>query len=1087
MSSIRSVMNGRALVLCILLMLVISAFVHLNSNDVSADEVIGTQDAWIKGSVVNGELGMKVTCQSMKLVGGNPVQIYFNGTTDASGNFNITVDSNNWGGQPEISPYTVFIFSTYYKEAIPGSDFYPFTENIFSGNVTGVPPGSLIARDFATSNLTVKILNRTSGEPLPGTRVEISHKQNIPTPPFPIAKSTDTNGEVYYPLIRSVNTTVEATRTNFRPLSTTEPDNYVIVNEGGETSIVFELFEKPWPFTVLVGSEDVNHSQPIRIDFKRTMDHTSILKTGNYGLWKVDGMVPVPYRLTSRDSDRMVDLEPLDDLEFNTSYILRIEPYLLDDSAMRPLWRAMTVTFTTELPPGSITGRLVNAKTLVPAEGLFVRVIDQLSVTDEDGIFHFPVVPAGTYRLDVDESYLYNSTTKPGTIVDKGEGLDLGDIPVGPKKWGSLRVKVLSDGMPLEGAWVQVVDDLIQKGDMNLTTNGTGEVLFKNVVSGAVTVDASAHHHNRRGDMALVPESGRGYIEIELTEDPLPVWIEVVNENTDGSVAPGSNFLVHVPEAIKFSTLNVTIWRTDPMGDLLQEIPLSIEAGLDELTYIVNPDIQLPLESSYILIVSGELETLDDSTRILWRNLEFSFRTPDLPMVHVDGTLLFEGKVIEGYDVVFGSFHDATDDEGYFNISVDPDTASVSGTFSANGSMYGYGSFDLKLYLQAGDVRHLGTIDLFHISGWYTVAPAPGAVNVDPSVVVVFSFKEPIMVPEEDRFSRLLSVVPEGLSAPIAGEYAVGDGNRTVTFTPGDILEPNTVYNIRVSKDLMRWDNVSMFPLGNSTHFKVKPPAITVTVLDPTDPQGVPIDSGIRIAFSYDVEKELVEDNIEILPDVEGIDLEWTSGSEVRIRAYFQVSTEYQLKVKAGIYGIDGEPLPADFSYTFETGAGYGMDHDIGSPQIFPAPGNGWKAGENIRFSGVVSDSAGYEITVRVTKDGSVFREATATVSADGTWSLNISAPDEDGTYTLVVGIAMPGGPVADEVTFEVKVAKEGAATNGDDNTTLILIVLIIIAVLAVIIIAAVYAKNQRAKAARELSDIEYTEVEGDWEDPDEE
>ncbi|MGA1793757.1 MAG: Ig-like domain-containing protein [Thermoplasmatota archaeon] len=1089
MSFGRSVASGRILVMAILLILSASTLILMKNNDVVADEVIGTQDAWIIGKVVNGEAGMKVSCLSMKNLPPPqlPTQLTFTGTTDASGNFNITVDSNAWGSPPDINPYSVLVNSSYYKEMISGNNIHTFTEWIFPGNVTQVPPGTLIARDYATSNLTVKILNRTSGEPLPGARVEIGYKQNIPTPPFPLAKATNSSGEVYYPKVRSINTSIEATRANFRPLSDTEPDDYTIVDEGGESSTVFELVEKSWPFTVLVGSEDVNHSQPIRIDFRRTMDHASILKTGNYGLWKGEGMVPVPFKLTSRDSDRMVDLEPIDDLDFNTSYIIRIEPYLLDEGAMRPLWRAMTVTFKTELPPGSITGRLVNAKTLAPAEGLFVRVLDQLSITDVNGIFDFPVVPAGTYRLDVDESYLFNSTTMPGTKVEKGESLDLGDIPIGPKKWGSLKVKVFSDGTPLEGAWVQVVDDLIREEKMNLTTDKAGEVLFQYVVAGVVTVDASAPHHNRRGDMALVPESGQGYLEIDLIEDTLPVWVEAVNKNPDGTVAPGSNFLVHLPEAVKFSSLNVTIWSTDDDGIASSKVPLSIEAGQDELTYIVNPDTQLPMEKPYVLIVSQELLSLDDSSQLLWRDLQFFFRTPDLPMVHIDGTLLFEGKVIQGYSVGFGSFLATTDAEGYFNISIDPETAMVSSTFSANGSQYGYGTFDLQLELDAGDVRHLGTIDLFHIPGWYTVVPAPGEVNVDPSAVIIFTFKEPIIVPNEDRFNRLLSVVPEGLSAPVAGEYVIGSENRTVTFTPGSLLEPNTVYNIRISKDLMRWDNVSMFPLGNSTNFKVKPPAITVEVLEPSDPQGIPIDSSIRLAFSYDVEKEMVEDSIEFLPDVEGIRFGWTSGSEVRIWAYFQVSTEYQLKVRAGIHGIDGEPLPADFSYNFTTGTGYGLDHDIGSPQIFPAPENGWKLGENIRFSGVVSDSAGYEINIRVTKDGSVEREATTTVSADGTWNLNISAPDEEGSYTLVVEIAMPGGPVADDATFDVEVSKEGASTPDDGNTTLIVIIVIIIVVIAVIIFAAVYARNQRAKADKELSEIDYTEVEGDWEDDDEE
>ncbi|MGA1872789.1 MAG: Ig-like domain-containing protein [Thermoplasmatota archaeon] len=1074
------------MVIAVLLVLMSSISVLL-ASDTAADEATGTMDAWIIGTVENGELGIQISCQTLKRVGGNPPQqLYFNGTTDVSGNFNITVDSNQWGSPTEIGQFTVYAYSTYYKQMIPGSEMYMFSDHIYSGNESSVPQGSLVARDYPTSNLTLRVLNGSSGEPLPGASVELGYRPNIPEPPFELTSISDATGEVSYSKVRSVNTSVEITKANFRPLSDTEPANYFIVKEGGDTFLSFDLVERPWPFTVLVGSEDVNYSQPIRIDFNRVMDHSSIIKQSNYGLWKVDGMVAIPYRLTARESDRMVDLEPLSDLEFNTTYELRIEPYLYDEGATRPLWRAMTVTFTTELPPGSIVGRMVNSVTMEPAEGMWVRVLDQHSVTDEDGFFSFPVVPAGTYKLVVDESYLYNSTTMPGTKVEKGKAVDLGDVPIDPKTWGSLKVKVFSGQTPLEGAWVRIVDDFVTEDDLNYTTDYKGEVYFDKVIAGAVTVDVSAANHNQRGDMAFVPASGEGYLEISLTEDPLPVSVEAVNVLQEDTVDPSTNFHIQLLEPIKFSTLNVTIWTTDVDDEPVQSIPLSIEAGGDELTYIVNPDIQLPLERTFLLTVSSELVSLEGSTPVLWRDLRYVFRTPDLPDININGTLLFEGGVIEGFAVTFQEFSALTDETGNFNISVDPNTPSLTGVLTVNGTIYGYTVYTKDLEISAGEVREVGVIDMLHVDGWYTVDPPDGSTNVDPSTVVECVFQEPIIPPEEDRFSRLISIIPDGLSAPVPGQYTVSGGNRTVIFYPDEDLEPNTLYRIRISKDLKREGNISMFPLGNSTTFKIKPPSIVITILEPADPLDVPIDSSIRVAFSYDVVKGSIEGGLDLTPDVEGARFDWVSGSELRFFANFATSTEYELRIPAGIYGSTGEPLPSTFTFSFTTGTGYAFEHDLGSPQIFPSPDQGWEPGQNIRISGIVTGSEGYIITVKMIKEERTHVEETAIVSPDGTWSMNLTAPDENGEYSMTIQISMSGGPVADEEIYQVMVGDVETSAS-DDNTNLIMIVIILVLVALIVVAGLMYARTQRVRARKELSGIEYTEVESDWEDEDEE
>ncbi|MBN1539739.1 MAG: carboxypeptidase regulatory-like domain-containing protein, partial [Candidatus Thermoplasmatota archaeon] len=633
-----------ALLFALVFLLTSLTVIFVQPANVSGYETKGTLDAWIEGQVVNGEAGMKVTCQTLKQTGMTPPQfitLYFNGTTDASGGFNISVDSDTWGSSPALNPYTVVIHSTYYKEAVTGYDLYTFSDHIFKGNTSFVPDGELLVSDPPTCNMTVRVINGTSGEPLEGALVELGYRPGFPEPPFSLVRTTDAAGETVYPRIRSVNTSVEITEKDFQPLSETDPNDFMIVPEGGEALSIFTMTEKEWPFSVLLDSVDVNHSLPIRIDFKRTMHRESILNVNNYGLFREAGMLEIPFGLTSLEDDTMIDLQPLEDLEFDTTYNLRIEPYIMDALGARPLWRAMTVPFTTELPPGAIIGRLVNSKTGEPADGLQAMVLDQISFSNEEGTFIFPSIPAGSYRLEVNESYLYNGTSRPGCVVEKGKVLDLGDVPIGPKSWGTLRVGVASRGSPFEGARVRIVDDMIPEGRFDLLTGPEGEVFFPKVVAGAVTLEVSAPHHSTVGDMAYVPVSGEGSLDIVLKEDPFPLWVEAVDVDERGNVLPGTNFVVHVSEPIRFSTLNVTIWKKDDEGLPTVSVPLSLVAGQDELTYIVDPDIRLPLESRFVLMVSTELKALDDASFILWRELEFHFNTADLPMILVNGTLLF--------------------------------------------------------------------------------------------------------------------------------------------------------------------------------------------------------------------------------------------------------------------------------------------------------------------------------------------------------------------------------------------------------------------------------------------------------------
>ncbi|MBN1538653.1 MAG: Ig-like domain-containing protein, partial [Candidatus Thermoplasmatota archaeon] len=436
-----------------------------------------------------------------------------------------------------------------------------------------------------------------------------------------------------------------------------------------------------------------------------------------------------------------------------------------------------------------------------------------------------------------------------------------------------------------------------------------------------------------------------------------------------------------------------------------------------------------------------------------------------------------------GYRVDISPFHAFTDESGNFSVSIDPDEPVFKGVLEVNGSIYGYGSYSMELELDAGSFHDKGKINLFHVDGWYNVAPAAGSTDVEPSTSVIFKFREPIIVPAEDRFSRLFSIIRDGSRSPVPGNYEVSEDNRTITFKPTDGLEPGMLYHVKISRDLMRWDNVSMFPLGNSTGFRVRPPFMNITVIEPSDALELPIDGFIRISFSSLVDKAEIEDEMIIQPPVQGVRFIWVSGSETRITAFFKVSTDYVLELQSGTYGLEGEFLTANFLFPFKTSTGYGNEHVLEEPQIFPSPDGGWEPGQNIRFSGTVTNSTGYLLTVKVLKEGATYREASSFISEGGRYSVNISAPNENGKYTLSIALSMPDGPVADERSYEVQVGDAGAGSEPEDNTTTIILIIIVLVVIAVIIGAVLYGRHQRSRVGSETTGIEYSEDEADWED----
>ncbi|MEA3559303.1 MAG: Ig-like domain-containing protein [Candidatus Thermoplasmatota archaeon] len=1066
----------------------IGAVMGSTGSENRGSNVFGSLDAWVTGKVMNATTVLKISCQSTYSTGsGNPpVQKYYNGTTDLAGNFNITVDSNTWGMNLTYSPVGVFLTGSYHESPVMGKDQYFFVNATYSGNASHVPSGVLDVFREPTSNLTIKILNGSSGEPLENTRVEIVYPSGFPNAPFNLADATNSTGEVFYNDIRSVNTTIDVTKLHFQPLEDTEEHDYVVVQEGGDMHVTFDLMEEPWPFSFDGGITDVNATKDLIIDFHQTMAPSSITDENNYQLLKVEGSVQLDIDVSALDSNSKGAVDPVDPLEFDTVYRIRLDTPLRTEGGGSPLWRAMEIMFRTELPPGQILGTLISSADGSPVPNVQVSLLDQIRKTNSTGNFHFSIVPDGTYRIDVIEGFLYDAISIPGINIEKGQILDLGSKEVDPKSWGSLQVNVMSGNAPLENAWVRLVDERILPGEFNLTTDADGSVNFPRVMAGVIILKIGADHHAARDDMVLVHENRTAILNATLVEDEMPVWMEAETVNTDGTVDPQSTVLLHVPEAIVFSSLNVTMWRTDADGVLIEELSLMPPERRDDLTYIIDPP-RLRMESHFSVFLGSGVKAEGSMQPLIWRDIRYDLVTPDYALSYINGSVLFEGMVLEGFEVEFGHSSDVVDKEGGFNISIDLSENSLSGELAVNGSIYGYGSYFKELEVFPGTVIEVGNLVLQHIDGWYILDPAPGSEDVDPDSVITLRFMRPIIVPDAGNWSRLISVIREGKSAPIPGVHSVSDGNTTVLFTPSIKLENNIVYRVRISEELLQENGIAMFPLGNISIFKVEPPEVKITVIEPAaeDLDSVKLDQSVLLSFSFPVRRISVEENLDIDPLPEGLALEWPTSTELEITMFMLPDTGYTISIPPGVYGTNGEPIKSLFKVTIMSSSGYSTEHNLGSVQGFPDADEDWDVGQQVKITGTAPDAVGWTVTLMFIMDGSVVDEFTSTVGDDGSWNMDITAPMGSGTYDWELTVATPGAPAADTWTGEVKV-KNAASDDDDDDAgdgdnTLMIAVIIIVVLLIIIVGAVLYAFNQRKKAQEEIDSIEYDDVESEW------
>ncbi|MDG6224197.1 MAG: Ig-like domain-containing protein [Candidatus Thermoplasmatota archaeon] len=1066
-------MQSKNIVTMLLVILLIAMAQPATGDRSEGDPTRGTLDAYVAGTVLNATGGHPVSVSSREL--SSNMFIYFNGTTDNLGRFNITVDSD----PVDLLPYTVSIAEVYFQ--VPSLGTYNFDTTIGSGQTQHVPEGMLELVDAALGDLKITILNGSSMRPLPHPLLNI-RADSVPDPPFPTAKMGDAQGTAVYLGIRAVTTKVIASKSNFLTLEDSTSDDIVEVLPGVQTDVTFVLDERPWPFTTdpADGSEDVNHTQRMTVYYGQEMDPLTIADASNFMVYPAEGGDALELQVESAGGNTQTRITTIAPMEYNTSCILRIDNTVRTKLGAKPLWRAMEVSFTTELAPAVVSGRLVDSSSGSPVPGVSLRLKDMRARSNGSGHFIFPLVVPEVYTLEVEPSYLFLGTSITSLDIVKGEIRDLGDVEIDPRPNGSLEVQVLSGPFPLPGAWVH-----IEGSDLNLTTSDDGIAYFERTRTGLVTLMVGAEHHAMVVEQATVSEGLRSHLSVALVEDQMLVSVVPTLPLGGGIVEPGTKFVLIMPEPIDFSTLSVSLWETDnELNRVLQMPTLPVSAGEAINTYMVSPTSALPMERSYVLLIDMGLASSGSGDPLLWRDLSYYFSTPDYPLSYVSGKILLDDSPFAGLEVNFGTFVSQTGDDGEFNITVDLSGPTLDGILSFNGSAWGYESLSQSISITPGVVVDAGTIHLAMLPGRCTIDPEDGSNNVEPDIAVSFTFSEPVIVPEEGLSARLF-LSRNGSTTPIPGSYEASNGNRTITFSPTFQLEESMVYVATVRNALMLGTGYPACPVGHTSRFTVRMPMVRISLLSPDTSilEELPLDEPIVLSFSMPVNRTMVESSLVIDPDPLLLRYLWRTSTELEIVLFMTPLSEYTLTLPRSDLGMDGQMGMEELSIQFTAGRSYARSHEERSFSILPDTIPEVKPGQEIRLNGLIDGSKGYDVVVKLTGNG-MEQEHVAQVGEDGSWDIAFKAPNASGTYTISLTIGVPGAPSCIEPrSYTIEVGSEKEVDEPYDIQGLMVPVLVGLFILIIVLVAIAVFFVQRKRARETLENIDYDSVDIDMEE----
>ncbi|MFO8051353.1 MAG: Ig-like domain-containing protein [Thermoplasmatota archaeon] len=824
-----------------------------------------------------------------------------------------------------------------------------------------IPNGTLFYTEGVFGDLSLKVINGTSGEPLEG--VGLNFPKHPPRSTTETGLRTNESGMILVedlqigldniPGDTSNNVTINIDKDHFNTQDGTGTVNRVIregkVSHYEITLIEDDLLQSFTPSPGSTGVESNRTKTNIFLQFHDRMLQASVNQ--NTVFIEEEGGSRIDIQYDWNPTGDLVNLVPLNDLKYNTTYTITVTPRVKNLTGSELLWRTFTTSFTTHLEPPHVSGTVYVNETMEPApEGSYYKLDNGPRMMLQNGQFNFTVREDSFHEIEVFgptvggiDEYLYKGAGTETFILSRGETLVIDTLRLVKQPVRTVRFNVVAEGSfePLGDAMVTnlITDDM-------LYTDENGTVEFEDIRRDLST-PFKAYYPNYDDDSFSLPPADEDLTvwNITLIEDPLPIEIKARGRDVDIVLTEGvtvdvdSRFILDLQTDMDPETMNVdNIMILGPGG-----VPVALNIRNETGSYrrwFVDPRSDLEYSTEYTLLVKEQIAT-SEGENPLWRDLSISFITEGLIPAAVNGNVYVGEKPVGGIEVkvmwggeVLGSA--VTGSNGYYSLDIPMDRKELTGvSVVANGSKFGLETVTLdNQILRDGLALNDTDFRLERLPGWISILYPKDdleRMEVDGSIDIIFSVEL-----QYTDLATLLENFTLRSTIYVDLDISVSSDNRTVTLTPTEPLDHNTEYILAISnfeqgefhRELMSVSGLPALIRGETRRVTTEFAPIEVIMQRPTKENMENVDLNVVMTLyftNYEIDQDLLESSIELLnvDNGSGVDLtfDWTSsGRSVDIsHPEFQPITEYQLIIPSGVYGYNGERIEEDFLFQFTT------------------------------------------------------------------------------------------------------------------------------------------------------------------------
>jgi hypothetical protein len=884
------------------------------------------------------------------------------------GNFSVIVDISL---HDTTQPWTFTLDDCYgWNETNNGTVSYPHP--VSWDNVHYIPNGTLGYYKGVFGNISIKILNGSSGQPLENVSFRFENHPDHST--IASGNMTDPSGDVRFNNMQLGLDRYNSQNNLVKVYITKENFTY---NDGNGTDVAYlPLFlDATTQYTMTIDENPlVKNSAPspeantginvdrnrvpnqVFVEFFDDIDQSTVDRDTLYLMEEGGGKVNITYQWAT---SKLCGIKPNEDLKYNTTYRVFVTPRITNTTGYPQLWRTFSFDFKTQLPPGVLRCQVNINGTMDPApEGSMIKLDAGLPYPLVNGYYEFtdvfPSMSGHTITVigptvNGTEEYLYYGNTISDIDVDRGQVIDVLGLHVTKRPVRQAEITIVDEEeFPVFGATV-----IHKVTDETGTTDLTGKVTFEEIL---VERDTSfwISYPNYEDDSLTIQNGTMDPVMVTKTifENKFPITMKARSDFE--YELPGSIIPVDSKIQIDFETDQGVEYNMDPdtmTTDNLkilddQELPIQIDIEStpgDGSRWSLIPRDFLEYGSNYTVLVTESVATTT-GTNPLWRDYRLTFATESLDDSSVSGTVTVRGRGVGGVkievlqDGVVKATTVTTENGGYAVAVKHDDFTLMNISVRADGEDVGLSTKTFgPLNLNAGGSRESTDFDLTRLSDWFRVLyPADDEGRMP--ITGTFTLKFKVALDSNDMESFKENFTLRNPEIPI--DVNVSDDGRTVTIDPREDLDYDKIYFLSVSADfqdeffreLKDVNGTYALPRGEIIEVTTEFKPIEVILQTPSANilDRVSVDVPVTIFFTnYSINVSRMEELLQFKEVLSGspvgnLTFSWTlEDQKVEIgHDRLKGSTEYSVSIASGKYGTGddrGAMIRDDFLVTFTT------------------------------------------------------------------------------------------------------------------------------------------------------------------------